>query len=360
MDKRVRGEIKIRKESSRIYKKPKQLTKQRTTRTTRTTNRLKTALAKKKSYFRTTNLERDNFIFRNIQINIDNKHAKCKNPSETVNCFKKIKNINVGQIIGEGTYGTIYKAIGTYRNKEITFVIKSMKACGLDLSHYVKEVSYHYQMDINKIGPKIYDSFFSGNENKEVHYIALEYFDMDVQKLLDSTKKDTEKISAIKQMTCLIKKQISTGLDCSDIKPANFLYNTKTKTVKMTDFGGDFCSMLPESQLTANKEFIVFRNNFILYSVMKQTRVSPFVLKKIVNLLKKSDIFLEQFYLFLKEDPKNAKTFVHYTKIYLNKSFINNIKNALKFQLKQIAIFQNNGKNQKHSQNLIFFSNILH
>jgi hypothetical protein len=272
-----------------------------------------------------------------ISPEMQNIHYKCSTNKSTDqaisnSCFKKVENTVLTIKVGEGSFGAVYKASGIYKNQKIQYALKVMKGTQLSFSKYVKEVEYYHFMDHHNLGPKIYDSFFVVQKGIEYHYIAMELFDSDVSDLLASGKSVAIKKSAVIQMISLLKRQLKLKLDCQDIKPGNFLYDTKTNTVKITDFGGDFCKMTKSGK---NDDVILFRNIYILYiMVVSQVRNEKISLPLNAYLKShtKNDKMLKKLYTFLKSPiDDNACSFTHYTGVPVRKqeNFIVQIKRSI-------------------------------
>jgi hypothetical protein len=195
------------------------------------------------------------------------RNYRCVNASGVFNCSRVLSDIKLIKKIGEGTFGQVFTGTAKYKNlltpspkrKNKNFIptttppttfsitVKVIKNVNLDKMN--EEVEFSYFMGENKLGPKIYDSFFvktSSSNNTFTQYIIMESFDMNVRKALTSNAISYQnKKNIIKQMIALLKTQMFVhGLECYDIKPSNYVYNVKDNQVKLIDFGIDWCRSL--------------------------------------------------------------------------------------------------------------------
>jgi hypothetical protein len=177
---------------------------------------------------------------------------------EIVNqCSNNIRRIKLGEKLGEGSFGIVYKARGLYipelerrtgpkgamESKKVDFAVKFIKNMSED--EMVKEINFSYYMSETGLGPKMYDAFYFFNElnNSLTQVIFMEYFDTDCDKALKNRDfKQDRKQSICAQMLELIYLQyFEAGLICIDMKPGNFVYRVADNKVKIIDFGEDFC-----------------------------------------------------------------------------------------------------------------------
>ena len=149
------------------------------------------------------------------------------------------KRINVGRIIGDGSFGTIYKAKYISDDGKITYVaVKKIMADikNLDsrkLKHVINditiEVEYNYYVSKRGISPVIYDSFFTTNNNTLVCYIIMEIYDKSVEKTYYEKLTVKDYIFIHTQMIKLMNIQIfKLNMFCTDIKPENFVIKSKS------------------------------------------------------------------------------------------------------------------------------------
>jgi len=158
------------------------------------------------------------------------------------NCPRNLKHVHLGSLLGEGTFGKVYKAKGVYHSSTLDLAVKVINNVNLD--EIFDEVEYSYYMSEMDIGPKIYDAFYKLQESSYyIQYIIMEPFDGDVEALLRSKYVSVHnKRNAIKQMCILLHKQMfDHGLECYDIKPKNYVYKNHGNVVRMIDFGRDWC-----------------------------------------------------------------------------------------------------------------------
>jgi hypothetical protein len=160
------------------------------------------------------------------------------------------------------------------------------------------EVEYSYNMAAQNIGPEIYDAFYVVDEPQKILscYILMELFDSSVQKAYESKGYDDEEYSDInEQMLGLLRKQIfNNRLYCVDIKPANFVVKTITKTVnekivsrknvvRMIDFGPDFCRLGTFPKSYQNLEYfyllVVIQLLFMTSAYTQAYRIPDYVLR---------------------------------------------------------------------------------
>ena len=157
-------------------------------------------------------------------------------------CPRNVQHIHMGPLLGEGSFGKVYKAKGVYHSSTLDLAVKVINNVNLD--EIFDEVEYSYYMSEMDIGPKIYDAFYKLQESYYyIQYIVMEPFDGDVEGLLRSkTVSVHNKRNAIKQMCILLYKQMfDHGLECYDIKPKNYVYKNHGNVVRMIDFGRDWC-----------------------------------------------------------------------------------------------------------------------
>lgn len=236
------------------------------------------------------------------------ENIKCRSNEDIPKCsgynFKIVKPI---RIIGAGTYGLVIRGIENTKSRKkakliVKVILDTSKRSASKEYAMKKELEYSAYMSEMKLGPTLYNSFHyeyssirdmlsQGNEilndifteiyrnrdklrrnpsiesfvkhiedksiNPPIHvqFIAMEGFDMDCADALYSDKISLEfKEEIASQMSNIIQSKISAGMFCNDLKPGNFVVNIRKDaypyvTVRMIDFGEDFCaSTLRESE----------------------------------------------------------------------------------------------------------------
>lgn len=150
-----------------------------------------------------------------------------------------IKNYTVTEKLGEGTYGTVYKA----KDKNGTYV--AMKKVRL-LDHEdqgvpattIREISLLKELAaVNVV------KLFEVVQHQKDLYLVFEFLDHDLKQFLDKKRKmaQTMGIPQVKSFVYQILKGIhfchARRVIHRDLKPPNLLLDTSTNTIKLADFG---------------------------------------------------------------------------------------------------------------------------
>ncbi len=139
----------------------------------------------------------------------------------------KLKNIKIGEKLGSGSSGIIYEFTssdvkGSKGAVKIIFFEES------EFDYYITEVLFLEKLSL-KIGPELYDSFYTNNNlnnsSNYIYYIFMEYFDSNCNLFLnDKNNSINDKKIVVFKMVSLIKNLIfDYNILCVDIKPHNFL-----------------------------------------------------------------------------------------------------------------------------------------
>jgi hypothetical protein len=249
------------------------------------------------------------------------------------NCPRNVKHIHLGSLLGEGTFGKVYKAKGVYHSSNLNLAVKVINNVNLD--EIFDEVEYSYYMSEMDIGPKIYDAFYKLQESSYyIQYIIMEPFDGDVEELLRSKQVSLHnKRNAIKQMCILLYKQMfDHGLECYDIKPKNYVYKNHGNVVRMIDFGRDWCRT--DRNKTPRSKHIVYLILLIqlAYMVNMFATSNPKVLDEFNNV----PIFNKRMQYINEIDEEFSKNkdlfeiYVHYVRDGGLGDIRNEVKNVLK------------------------------
>jgi serine/threonine protein kinase len=153
--------------------------------------------------------------------------------SDRMKEFKKVK------VIGEGTYGTVYKAIDTKDNsdvaiKEIKFenTDEGVPSTALREISILKTLSHPYIVELKEV-------IYSTENFKENLSLIFEYLDTDLHQLLIDPEKTLSKwqIQRIfQQLVEAVAYFHDNGFIHRDIKPSNILVDT-AGNIKVADLG---------------------------------------------------------------------------------------------------------------------------
>lgn len=147
--------------------------------------------------------------------------------------LQKVRNYRVIEVIGEGSYGKVYKVID---DKDKIFAMKSLK-----FNYQDKRNIEYIQREIETLKklkhPNVIDLVDFIEEDSYV-YLIIGYMDMDLKLFLNKNRNKMN-MSFLKS----VSKQIVEGLKCihdskilhRDIKSSNILMDSKS-TVKISDF----------------------------------------------------------------------------------------------------------------------------
>lgn len=198
-------------------------------------------------------------------------------------CSGTTNRIRLLNLIGEGTFGKVYRAVGKFHGgtegmrepfRRITgpastrdrFAVKFIKE--MDLKEMEDEIRFSYYMGESGLGPKVYDAFYYKIEHYDngtryftySQIIIMEYMDSSCADALKSRNLSDEiKHSICIQMCELVFKQMTDfKLVCIDMKPGNFVYKSETNEVKLIDFGADFCTLNLRGKFNAHDLSMIY------------------------------------------------------------------------------------------------------
>jgi len=259
------------------------------------------------------------------------RHCNNTNSSLNINEILKIcvdssviDNINIGKVIGSGTFGTVREGTLSFANSTdiIECAIKVIHFEINDINNFFMEIDISTRLGIDGIGPKIYYSFYeSYSDVKNIGYIIMEKMVGDCNSLI---KQNIYDISFI--INEIINKYYSLIFDyniyCFDIKPQNCLYNVENNNliIRLSDFDGQFCK-LNEDDFFVNEfgSLDAYKNACFLSGVLTLlvnvnfNKYYNFTINnnKIVNALQYTEYFIE-----LLDKPSNDEVLplYHYSK----------------------------------------------
>lgn len=172
------------------------------------------------------------------------------------NCSNLDLETVFGKVLGKGGYGTVYDATVKFGSKKVNLAFKKISKTfknKKDRKQFIDdmhdEVAYSYDMGKNKIGPHVYDAFFYQEGDIINQYIVMEKFDTGVAGWILSEDEYSQELTAKNcqlvggGMLDILHKQIFIlNVYCGDIKTDNFVVNFHPVSVRMIDFGIDWCS----------------------------------------------------------------------------------------------------------------------
>lgn len=172
----------------------------------------------------------------------------------------RISGQGLGTKIGSGAFGKLYKVKLADGSSVAVKVISAPIEDNLArlISDFHAEVEFTSEMSRRGLGPKVYDAFYSVQNNRVIQNIIMEHFDMSVDSWIASRAFPASPASATKvtaDMIGLIHRQVfKYKIFCSDVKPQNFvvkLSGARITEVRMIDFGTDWCDQkIPHIYIT--------------------------------------------------------------------------------------------------------------
>jgi hypothetical protein len=265
-----------------------------------------------------------------------NKNRNCLD-KDIYECMSSgIEVIGDLSIIGAGSFGILLRANTKLGDPiAIKMIIKfTITDSGNEFNEMERELAFSYYMGDVGIGPEVLDSFYYNfdlvditrypelykilkyvknninhkrldvatdvNYPTEIQFIVMKSYEYDCKQLF--LMKDADLNSQIiTQMIELMKKQVKLGIYCNDVKPGNFVGNIskiEDVTVKMIDFGADFCT---EKQI-----YTRYKNN----EINADLGVSYVDVLLISNIIQIYAMF--NFIMNYDVEKENIKTFFNY------------------------------------------------
>jgi len=251
----------------------------------------------------------------NIRGNIECRYY----PSED-DTIKNCSNIEIEttfkEPIGSGTFGIVYPIVVKFGTDKVTMILKKISKTitnEKEKKYFIEdmhdEVDYSYEMGKNNIGPRVYDAFFYQTEDTVNQFIIMEKFDTSVANWILSGDSDLNKTNCSnvsnKMLDLLYKQIFKLNMFCGDIKPDNFVINLDTFTVRMIDFGIEWCSNLelPKAyfklstikhhSLNTKKKIFYCLCTLQLFMNIINIGTPPNVIKMLIKPFYKDDIFIE-------------------------------------------------------------------
>ena len=258
------------------------------------------------------------------------------------NCSREIKDIELGKVIGSGSFGTIYSAIGEYKGEQIKLALKVIVGINLDEMNY--EIEYSYYMSEIGLGPKIYDAFFfDGREEAAVlrrgvwrHHVIqiliMEPFDMSVSGAFNNIKDEKIIKDLVLQIGDILYSMIfKYNLECIDIKPGNFVYRKSDKAVRMIDFGADWCKFKKHYNRREKTTFYLMMLIQFFWLAVTTTNIDSKVLKQQFNtfiipsgygfIFKDREDYIDDMEKLLKVNNGVATMYGHYLNVHNSDGF---------------------------------------
>ncbi|MEW6358843.1 MAG: FHA domain-containing serine/threonine-protein kinase [Planctomycetota bacterium] len=167
------------------------------------------------------------------------KAKKESKPESRTESPKEVGPYRIGEKIGEGEIGAVYKAEQTAMHRTVALKILSDKVTGDKkwLKAYLREANLAGQL----VHPNIL-LIYGIDEASGVHYVAMEYVDGENMAAILKKQKSLpikRAKSVITQMAQAIEHAFEHKIPHRDIKPANILYD-KNGTVKLGGFGTSY------------------------------------------------------------------------------------------------------------------------
>ena len=151
----------------------------------------------------------------------------------------RMKEIKKLKQIGEGTYGTVYKAIDTMSNECVA--VKVIKFDNMDEgipSTAMREISILKSLDHHRI-VKLKEIMYSNEGFKDSLNLIFEYVDTDIQQILNNDQRVIDDATIKRYFRQIVEGIVymhDNGYIHRDIKPSNILVDNNDD-VKIADLG---------------------------------------------------------------------------------------------------------------------------
>lgn len=173
-----------------------------------------------------------------------------------VECEKVFKKLVVGARMGEGSFGAVYLCEMEVGGKIVKLAVKETRA-GVVGEQSVEEVSEEaelaYRMAEIGAGPRVYDMFaikFAYGKGVAVYqYILMRALaDGNLEGFIRKQPLEAQIMVVVPLALRALQKTVEAGVECYDVKPANFVYEmgSSVPRVRMIDFGFPHCKIEKE------------------------------------------------------------------------------------------------------------------
>lgn len=174
-----------------------------------------------------------------------------------IQCGNVLEKLVVGKRLGEGSFGTVYSCKLNVGGKIVALAVKETRAGVIgeqNIDEVGDEAELAYRMARLGVGPRVYDIFAI-----KFHYprmkgmVVFQYILMralaagNLETFIHKQPPKKQIMAVVPQALRVLRKTLEAGVECYDVKPANFVYEIvkeekKVKTVVcMIDFGFPHC-----------------------------------------------------------------------------------------------------------------------
>ena len=178
-------------------------------------------------------------------------YCKNININACLNSNSDIKKIEMGKIIGQGSFGEVTEGVLTLKDSsKIDCAVKKIFFEEDSINDIFMETDLGIRLGNDGLAPNIYYSFYQNSLTNDGYdgYIIMEKMKDNCHNLLKLNKYNNED-TCNKMIDIYYQLIFDYGIYCFDIKPRNFMYTDNPLTIKMIDFDGSFCKLDEDNKL---------------------------------------------------------------------------------------------------------------